>query len=219
VYDPNEWAKKQRAGNRLAIWIGILSICGGGVLLVLGWDVIRDQRQGPMPLKAADLAAAPKLSALPGNWVTLNPTKVRDTGVRRDLVATNGARYCTYKYSLATLDGRQLIVESHVGDKLASPLTGHLVQWEKESDVIPEIRAKDDECRDGDLLQFQLITHLGQGREFVAVMAGAGGAVLLGLLLVGAGLVGLRKASKPAPQGPLELVFRAAAGPALRPQR
>ena len=129
------------------------------------------------------------------------------------MVTRNGARYGTLKYSLAKIDDRQLIVESVVGEKLGSPLIGHLVHWGKDTDVVAEIRAKDPECRDADLLPFQLITHLGQGRQFVWILAGVGGAVLIGLLMVVAGLVGLRNASKPIPQAQPEFVFRAAARP------
>src|SRR5262245_34463828 len=210
-HDPNELAKKQRLINCVAIAIGLISICIGIGALVWEWDVIRDQRQGPMTLTAADLAAAPKLSALPANWVTLNATKVRDTGVRRDLVANNGARYTTYKYSLAVLDGRQLIIESYPSDRLRSPVTGHLVQWGMDDDIVAEIRAKDPECRDADLLRFQLVTHLGQNAELAWLLAGVGVAVVFGLVMLGAGLVGMRKTSVPPPaMWPPQLIVRAA---------
>lgn len=219
AFDPNELAKRQRLINGVGILIGLALIGVGGAELAWGWDVIRDQQRGPVTLKAGDLAAAQKLSALPANWVTFKPTSVRDIGVRRDLVANNGARYTTYKYSLAKLDDRQLIVESHAGVKVGSPLTGHLEQWSKDNDILAEIRAKDPEARDADLLPFQLETHSDQGTNFVWLLVFIGGFSLFGLAMVVAGLVGLRKRSQPTPEAPPELVFRAAPSPGRRPQR
>src|SRR5207244_2973532 len=132
--------------------------------LYFGWGEIEQGRRGPTPVAAADLRAAKSLGALPSSWVTITPTKIQDTGVRRQMRTNNGVPLNTLEYALVKLDDRYLIVECDYSDMLKSPVTGHLSQSSANDDIAIEVGHKVPACHDK-LLPFQMTTKKDQASE------------------------------------------------------
>jgi hypothetical protein len=191
VRDPSDLAAKWRSANRLAMGVGVLALAAAGAFLYFGWKDVREARRGPTPLTAEQLEAAPAVGALPAAWVTVTPTGVKDSGVRRDLSTRYGARRPTLQYALARLDGRYLIVETLSAPKAGSPLTGTLHDW-RGDDVVSDVLARTPALRNK-LLPFYLSTREKEGGASRALWAGAGGSALVGVGLVAGGLIRLLK--------------------------
>lgn len=186
--DRPESAEKRRSANRFAVAIGVLVLGAAGALFYFGWKGAREARRGPTPVTAEQLAAAPSVRDLPAAWVTLTPTNIQDTSVRRRL----GTRP-TLEYAVVRLGGRYLVVESYATAQAGAPLTGTLQAWAGD-EVARDVEARVPACH-GRLLPFYLRAQERQAGEPRALWVGAGLCVLVGLGLVAGGLVGLRNAS------------------------
>src|SRR5262245_27314115 len=192
VHETPEFAQQRRSANLIVIGIGVLALAGGAALLYFGWNDIQAAKTGPTPVTAEQLKAAKSLDALPAEWVTLTPTKVQDTLVRRQLKARNGAPGPKLEYALVQIDDRYLIAEMYTVMPGTAPLNGRLYDLST-SDVVAEIESKFPACK-GNLLPFELVTHKDQESEAQWIWIGAGVCGLLGLLLIGGGIAEIGRA-------------------------
>jgi hypothetical protein len=198
-------APSPKAGgpNLFTALFGLAFLAAAGVIGYLQWENIKQTRQGPTEVQASALAKAESLDGLPG-WVKFKPTKVTDTGVRRERTV-NGRPVGTFKYLLVQVGDRYVVAEAWDTAATTGAVTGRLEQWpaRDRDGVVAEIYGKVAAARDK-MTPFQIDTHTTNDEAALWMWVLGGICGFFGIGLVWTGVFGFKVEPPPSPPEAVE---------------
>jgi hypothetical protein len=164
----------------LMIGLGLLGIAAGMVVLSYNWHLLKYLRGGPVPVTTARLRKADSIDALPSPWVSLDPSKVYDTGVRRSV----GRNRVELRYVLVPVEDRYLLTEVHWSFNGGSRLTGYLEEWDPGRNgggILNEVKARG---YGNQLLPYQMCARGDQAVYFSGLLALGPLIMLVGVVFI-----------------------------------
>jgi hypothetical protein len=169
--------------SRFMICLGLLVIAAGVVVLSHNWRFLKILRGGPETVTPARLRKAGSPDALPTPWISLDSSKVYDTGVRAHV----GWQGLEVRYVLVPVEDRYLLTEVPWNYQAGTRLTGYLEEWEpgrNGANILNEVKTRG--YGEG-LLPYQLGAAGNQGVNFAVWLATGPLIVVGGLVCIGTG--------------------------------